>query len=69
MLKCDDKFCSNNEVKDTQECRNSKKNNHPTWSGACFWQREGFGCEDCGGKVVRTSGCYVCVECGYSPCG
>lgn len=69
MLKCGDKFCSDPGVKDTQECRSKKKKLHPTWSGVCFWQRDGAGCEECGGKVVRASGCKHCVVCGASSCG
>lgn len=69
MLKCGDKFCSNSQIKDTRECRDKKKENHPTWSGACFWQSKGAGCEECGGKTVRGSGCKHCVVCGASSCG
>lgn len=26
-------------------------------------------CPNCGGKIVRESGCYICKDCGYSKCG
>lgn len=26
-------------------------------------------CPECGGKLVRESGCFVCKDCGYSKCG
>jgi hypothetical protein len=69
MLKCGDKFCSDSEIKDAENCRRSKLKNNPTWKGACFYRRDGQDGEECGGRVIRTNGCYECVECGYSPCG
>lgn len=26
-------------------------------------------CPECGGFLVPESGCWVCLACGYSPCG
>jgi len=69
MLKCGNKFCSNTEVKDTQKCRDSTKKRQPTWSGACFWQSVGAGCEECGAKVIRSGACVICTSCAWSPCG
>lgn len=62
MLKCGDKFCFNPEIKNTEECLMALKDD-------CFYRRDGQGCEECGGRVIRQNGCYVCIECGYSPCG
>lgn len=69
MQKCGDKFCSNPEVKDAKACRDKKLKLYPGWHGRCYWQKIGQGCEECGAKVVRSGGCYVCIECGFSPCG
>ena len=72
MKKCGTKFCSNPQIKlncDVHECVTTIKKNHPEWKGACFFQRAGSGCEECGGKVVRASSCKHCVVCGASSCG
>jgi len=72
MKKCGDKFCSNPEIKlefDVRNCVATIKANHPEWKGACFYQRDGAGCQECGGKLVRGSSCSHCVECGWSRCG
>lgn len=63
MLKCGDKFCFNPEIKDIEHCQNLKLKEN------CFYYRDGQGREECGGHAIRTNGCYVCIECGYSPCG
>lgn len=69
MLKCGDKFCSNRGVNDVQACCESRLKNNLLYQGRCFWHTDGQGCQECGGRVIRANGCYVCVECGYSPCG
>ena len=72
MLKCGPKFCSNSEIKlnfDVHECVMTIQSNHPEWKGACFYQRDGKGCNECGGKMVRASSCSHCLECGWSVCG
>ena len=68
MQKCGNKFCSKPGMKNTQECRNETLKNHPAWGGVCFWHRDGAGCPDCGGKMVRASGCKHCLDCGASSC-
>lgn len=50
MKKCGNKFCSNPEIKpnfDVRQCRDLILANHPEWSGVCFYQRQGAGCEEC----------------------
>lgn len=72
MQKCYGKFCSNPEIKldfDVRNCVATKQANHPDWKGACFYHREGLGCEECGGKTVRASACMYCLVCGWSKCG
>lgn len=27
------------------------------------------GCPDCGGQIVRSSGCISCTQCGWGKCG
>lgn len=72
MKKCGDKFCSDPSIRidsDVRNCVATKQANHPGWKGSCFYQREGKGCEECGGRVVRQSTCSHCIECGWSRCG
>ena len=72
MQKCGDKFCSNPVIKldfDVRNCVAMKTEKRPGWKVACFWQRDGAGCEECGGKTVRASSCSHCLACGWSVCG
>jgi len=72
MLKCGPKFCSNSEIKlnfDVRQCINGKIENFPNWKGNCFFQRQGAGCQECGGRIVRGNGCSYCIVCGWSKCG
>lgn len=72
MQKCNGKFCSNPAIKtveDARKCIEAILANHPGWNRVCFYHRVGEGCEECGGRVVRSGGCYICISCGYSPCG
>lgn len=72
MQQCGDKFCSNSNIKldrDVYNCILDKIENYPRWKGYCFFKRNGAGCEVCGGKLIRGSGCGHCVECGWSRCG
>ena len=72
MLKCEDRFCSDNSIKDTEVCQTRVKENNKTLGikpkFRCFWQMDGNGCEECGGRLVRASSCSYCIECGESPC-
>ncbi|KLU64036.1 hypothetical protein DEAC_c40300 [Desulfosporosinus acididurans] len=72
MLKCGDKFCCNHIIKSTEDvlkCIKIMQTTCPEWNRECFYHRDGQGCAECGGRVIRQNGCYVCIECGYSPCG
>lgn len=71
MHKCGNKFCSNLSIKNESEVQNCKvmRIARPKWKGACFFQRQGAGCQECGGRLIRGSGCSHCVECGWSKCG
>jgi len=72
MQKCGDKFCSKPEIKlncDVHECVTKIQANHPEWKGACFYHCGGAGCNECGGRMIRASGCSHCIECGWSSCG
>lgn len=72
MLQCFTKFCSNPEIKteaNARDCRQTILKNKPDWKGNCFYQRDGAGCEECGGRTVRGSSCMHCLSCGWSPCG
>ena len=67
MIKCGDRFCSNPEIKlncDVHECVTTIKANHPKWKGACFYQRDGKGCEKCGGKIIKAGTSAICISCG-----
>jgi hypothetical protein len=71
MFKCGDKFCSNPNIKsetDAQDCKELMMVTRPKWKGTCFFQRQGKGCDECGGKMIKGSGCSHCVECGWSKC-
>lgn len=72
MLKCNGKFCSFPEIKsdeDVVRCNAKNIHHRPGWKGKCFYQRDGGGCEECGGRVIRASACKICVVCGASSCG
>lgn len=67
MQKCNGKFCSNPAIKtveDAAKCNTRTLSNHP--KRGCFWHRQGEGCEECGGRVIRASACKMCVVCGWS---
>lgn len=72
MLKCGDKFCSDPSVKsesDVQNCKTHMMSIFPNWKGDCFYQHQSAGCQECGGKMIKGSGCSHCVKCGWSKCG
>ena len=69
MLKCGDKFCSNPEVKNVSVCRETVLKIRPSWGGRCFFQKDGAGCVECGGRLIRGSTSKMCDECGASFCG
>ena len=70
MFKCFDKFCSNPELKteeDTWNCVDTRLANKPDWKpGMCFYQRDGAGCAECGGRTIKGSACAHCIVCGWS---
>ena len=71
MLQCEGKFCSNTSIKDVAACQLSAraKSLGISTKFRCFYHNDGAGCEECGGKTVRGSGCKHCIECGWSLCG
>ena len=72
MLKCGDKFCSNSEIetdRDVHNCVEMKTKRRPGQKVVCFWQKDGSGCKECGGRTIRASSCSHCIECGWSSCG
>ena len=72
MLKCEDRFCSDSSIKNTEVCQTRVIKNNKTLGISpkfrCFWQKDGKGCKECGGKMIKGSGCSHCVECGWSKC-
>lgn len=71
MFKCRDKFCSWPEIKsneDADKC-SSKAVYRSGANRACWYHRDGGGCLECGGNVIHSSGCKMCVSCGWSACG
>jgi len=72
MNKCGNKFCSDpsvNSESDVEKCKAFMIKTRPNWKGPCFFQRQGAGCQECGGKLIRGSGCSHCIVCGWSKCG
>ena len=73
MLKCGERFCSDRSIKDTEVCQTRVKENNKTLGikpkFRCFWQTDGKGCDECGGKMIKASSCSHCLECGWSKCG
>lgn len=50
----------------------SARQSGPSWRSVATppsYPRNESGCPECGGRVVRASGCLLCPACGWGRCG